>query len=440
MTKVSASLQRAFELQSQQQWVNKASTAEQRIEKLLRLKQAISSREKELQKALHLDLGKTEAGVQLELMSTYAEIDHTIEQLAEWMAPTEVEVSSRFTGGRARITYEALGIVLLFGPWNYPFAIVFKPLTAILAAGNCALVKPNEMAPHTSELTADIIREAFDEQDVAVFEGGVDLANQLLELPVNHIFFTGSPAIGKIVMAAAAKNLASVTLELGGKNPVIIDRTADLQDAAEKIAVTRNSNCGQTCLSPEYVWVPEEKLQEFLVLMKATYQALFYQDDKFNTDAVGKIVDLRNFQRVTAYIDDARGMGANVIFGGEVDAEALTIQPTIMTDVPANAKIMQEETFGPVLTVSTYQNVDEVVSKIQQQPKPLALYLFTEDDSFIETILQRTSSGGVTVNHCTMHYAEPKLPFGGVNNSGIGAYHGEHGFKELSHQRSVLIL
>ena len=440
MNQPSADLRRIFELQSQQQWVNKASTAEQRIEKLKSLKQAIQSREAAVQEALYADLRKNDFGVQAELQSIYEEIDIAVNHLADWMSPVEVEPSAQFAGCRARITYESRGIVLLFGPWNFPFNLVFQPLAAIVAAGNCALVKPNEMAPHTSKVSAGIIREVFDEQDVAVFEGGVDLANELLELPVDHVFFTGSPAVGRVVMAAAAKHLASVTLELGGKNPVIIDRTADLQDAAGKIAAMRVANNGQVCLCPENVWVPEDKEEEFLGIVQATYQALLYEDGKLNTEAAGKIVDERNFQRVKAYIDDAKAKGANIVCGGEVDAGALAVHPTLMTNVPSDARIMQEETFGPILNVFTYQDVDEAVTEIQRQPKPLALYLFTQDDEFIESTLQRTSSGGVTVNHCMMHCVEPNLPFGGVNNSGIGAYHGIHGFRELSHERSVLIM
>ena len=363
-----------------------------------------------------------------------------MDHVAEWMAPVNVEPSPQFSGCRAQITYESRGIVLLFGPWNFPFNLIFQPLAAIIAAGNCALLKPNEMSPHTSRVSAEIIREVFDEKDVAVFEGGVDLANELLELPINHVFFTGSPAVGKLVMAAAAKHLASVTLELGGKNPAIVDRTADLQDAAGKIAAMRVVNDGQVCLCPENVWVPEENEQEFLVIVQATYQAMFYKDGELNTEATGKIVDERNFERVKSYIDDAKEKGANIICGGDVDADALAVHPTLMTGVPADAKILQEETFGPILNVIPYKDVDEAISEIQRQPKPLALYIFTQDDNFIETTLQRTSSGGVTVNNCMMHCGEPNLPFGGVNNSGIGAYHGIHGFKELSHERSVLVM
>lgn len=440
MNHLVADLRRVFELQSKQVWVNKATTAEERVSTLKKLKASIQSRELKIQEALYIDLRKSEAGVQSELSTVYADIDQAVGNLAEWMAPIQVESSPMFAGSRAQIIPEALGVVLLFGPWNFPFNLIFQPLTAIIAAGNCALVKPNEMAPNISAVTAEIIRSVFDEKDVAVFEGGVELANEMLELPVNHIFFTGSPAVGKVVMAAAAKYLASVTLELGGKNPVIIDRTADLNDAAAKIAVMRTLNSGQVCLCPENIWVPEESEQEFLAIVQATFQAMYYKDGKIDPDAIGKIVNERNLHRIKGYIEDAKKRGATVFCGGEVDESASVVYPTILTGVPAEAKIMEEETFGPVLNVFTYKEIDEVVLTIQSQPKPLALYLFTKNQKFIDNILMRTSSGGVTVNNCLMHCVEPNLPFGGVNNSGIGSYHGIFGFRAVSHQRAVLTI
>ncbi len=439
MNQVSERVQSVFELQSQHKWVNKQSSAEERLAKLSKLKASIESREEEVVKALHLDLRRDEEGARGELTSIYNEIEHAVNDLADWMKPVEADPAP-FVESKARITMEARGIVLLFSPWNYPFALLFQPLVSIIAAGNCSMVKPNELAPNISKVAAEIIEEAFDEKDVAVFEGGVDLANELLELPMDHIFFTGSPAVGKIIMGAAAKHLTSVTLELGGKNPVIIDRSADLQDAAGKIAAFRNMNNGQVCLCPENIWVPEEMAQDFMAATQGTFQALFYKDGKLNPDANGKMIDERNFQRVKGYIDDARAKGANIVCGGDTDADMLSIHPTIMTEVPADATIMGEETFGPILNVFTYKDVDEAFTSIQQQPKPLALYVFTTNDEFVEEAISKTSSGGVTVNNCLLHVAVKALPFGGVNGSGMGAYHGEFGFKELSHQRSVLVI
>ena len=439
MSNVSERVQSVFELQSQHKWVNKKSTAEERIEKLQRLKEAVQAREDQVVKALHEDLRRDEEGARGEANSVYSEVDQVAAQLADWMAPIEADPAP-FVDNRAKIMPEGRGIVLLFSPWNYPFALLFQPLVSVIAAGNCAMVKPNELAPSVSKLAAEIINEVFDEKDVAVFEGGVDLANELLELPTDHIFFTGSPAVGKIIMAAAAKNLTSVTLELGGKNPVIIDRTADIQAAAGTVAAFRNMNNGQVCLCPENIYVPEEMAEEFIATAQGAFQAMFYKDGKLNPDTSGKMIDERNYQRVKGYIDDAREKGATVVCGGEGDEELRSIHPTILTDVPSHATIMGEETFGPILNIFTYKDVDEAIQDIQKQAKPLALYIFTQDDDFTEMVLSKTSSGGVTVNNILMHVAVPGLPFGGVNASGMGAYHGIYGFNELSHQRSVLMM
>ena len=425
-----------FKLQSSHQWLMKRSTADERLARLKRLKSVIQSREQEVRDALYADLRKSAEASEAEISGTYTDIDDAIDNLADWMQPVDIQSSPGMEHTRAQLTYEARGIVLLFGPWNFPFCLIFQPLVAIVAAGNCALVKPNEMAPNISKVSAAIIREVFEEREVAVFEGGVELANQLLELPVNHVFFTGSPVVGKKVMAAAAQHLASVTLELGGKNPVIIDHTADIVDAAQKVAAWRNMNNGQVCLCPENVWVPEQHKEAFISVVQATYQAMYYQDGVLNADATGKIIDSRNLQRVKGYIDDAEEKGATVVCGGKVEGQS--VHPTLLTDVPANAKILEEEVFGPILSVFTYDDVDDVINKLQQGHKPLAMYLFSNSEEFVERVLQGTSSGGVTVNDCPMHYLERNLPFGGVNTSGIGRYHSVHGFKELSHERALL--
>lgn len=437
-TPIADEIHHVFALQKEQQWILKTSSAAERIERLKRLRVALEKYDAEIRAALLSDLRKSGEMAELEIGSCYVDIDDAVENLEKWMEPIEITPSEPYADGKAKITYEARGIVLLFGPWNFPFSLVIQPLVSIIAAGNCALVKPNEMAAETSRISAKIIREVFDEKEVAVFEGGVDLANRLLELPVNHIFFTGSPAVGKVIMTAAAKHLATITLELGGKNPVVIDRSANLQDAAGKIATFRVLNSGQICLSPENVWVPEEMKDEFLAMVQATWQAAFYSDGQLNTEAIGKIIDERNIERVNSYIEDARNKGATIVCGGNTEPESRAIHPTLLTDIPQDAVILGEETFGPVLAVFTYKEVGEAIDAIREQPKPLALYVFAQDEAFVEKILQSTSSGGVTVNNCVLHAAETRLPFGGVNNSGMGRYHSVHGFKELSHERAVL--
>jgi aldehyde dehydrogenase (NAD+) len=433
-----ADVERVFALQSRQQWTTRKSSLEDRIERLKKLRAALEQHEQEVKDALYADLRKADASAQGELDACYTDIDDAITNLADWMAPVNVETSAAFADGKAKMVYEARGIVLLFGPWNFPFTLVFQPLVPIIAAGNCALVKPNEMAPHVSAVTAMIIKETFPEDEIAAFEGGVELANDLLTLPVDHIFFTGSPAVGKLVMAAAAKHLASVTLELGGKNPVIVGADANVQDAAGKVAFLRNMNSGQVCLCPENIYVPEDMAAEFIATAQGTFQAMFYQDGELNTEASGKIIDQRNLERIRGYLDDAREKGATIVCGGEVIEESLSVHPTILTNVPADARIMGEETFGPILSIFTYKDIQEVYDSLHKQPKPLALYVFSESEEFVEEVLANTTSGGVTVNHCIMHVAEHHLPFGGVNNSGMGRYHGIHGFRELSHERAVL--
>lgn len=433
-----AEIQRLFAAQSAQQWHTRQSTAATRCARLQALKETLQRSEDAVCAALYADLRKPRRAAKNDLHICYAELDQAIAELAQWMQPRTVPTSPLFAAGRAQVVAEARGIVLLFGPWNFPFHLVIQPLVAIIAAGNCAIVKPNELAPATSRLLAELLRATFDEAEVAVVEGGVDLAEDLLALPFNHIFFTGSPAVGKHIMRAAANHLASVTLELGGKNPVVLDRSADIAAAATKIALYRVMNCGQLCLCPENIWVPAEHRAEFMAVVQAVWARSFYQDGQLNGDATGKLIDARNFARVTGYIDDAVSKGATLVCGGGSDADARTLEPTLLTDLPAHARIVQEEVFGPILSVFGYTELDEVIAHLQQQPKPLALYLFSREQAFIDRMLRSTASGGVTVNDCIMHCVEHNLPFGGVNHSGMGRYHGEHGFRELSHERAVL--
>lgn len=432
-----ADIQRVFDLQRRNKWRLKLTGAEERKGLLRRLRESVSGHESEILAALAADLRKPAAEAAGEIGSVIADIDDALAHLDEWMTPVEVETGPQFGGAKARIVYEARGVCLLFAPWNFPFQLLFEPLVPILAAGNCAIAKPNELTPNTSRICAKIIRECFDESVVAVFEGGVDLANQLLELPVDHVFFTGSPKVGRAVMAAAAKHLASVTLELGGKCPVVIDATTDLAQVAATIAVARCYNSGQVCLCPDVAWVPRELRDAFVTQLEAAVRNTFYSDGALNKAAFGKIVDERNLHRLAGYLDDAIGKGARVAFGGNVDASDRTVHPTVLVDVPANAKVLQEEIFGPILPVMTYSDPLEVCEAVQRGGKPLALYVFSNDRGFTDTILQNTSSGGVTINGWALHWFEPKLPFGGVNESGIGRYHGVHGFRELSHERSV---
>ena len=306
-----------------------------------------------------------------------------------------------------------------------------------LAAGNVACVKTNEMAPATADVVAKVIESAFSEEEVAVFTGDVNEAVALQELPFDHVFFTGSPAVGKSVMQAAAKNLTSVTLELGGKCPAIVDENANMESACGNIAIGRTFNLGQTCLCVDYAVVKQDKLEGFIEGVKGVLQATYYENGEYKPERNSRMIDERNFERVKGYIDEAIEKGASIAFGGGSDKAALVIEPTILVNVHPDSRILQEEIFGPVLPIVTYNTKEDIVDIINSKPKPLGLYIFSDNDEFIDYILDRTSSGGVSVNGWASHYFEPALPFGGVNNSGMGSYHGEYGFKEFSHQKAV---
>lgn len=434
-----AEFDRIFGVQRNYRWTAKTSTAAHRVEMLGRLRTAILRHAEEVDAALHRDLRKPLLGKENpEVASAILEIDIACAELADWMQPQEVEPSPRFAGNRTYVMREARGVCLLFGPWNFAFGLVFSPLVAILAAGNTAIVKPNEMQPNTSRVIAQIIREAFEEREVAVIEGDVSTAEALLDLPFDHIFFTGSPAVGKRIMARAAEHLTTVTLELGGKNPAILDHGVDLDLAAEKIVRSRYYNGGQICLAADHIWVPEDDRERLIEALQHQVQAIFYTDGVLNKAMLARMVDRRNLDRVASYIDDARNRGARII-GGAVEIEDLTIHPTIVTDVPLEAEVMRHEVFGPVLPVLGYRSVDEALAFIEQAGKPLALYIFSPDDRFVAHVLDHSSSGGVTINDTNLHSLERRLPFGGVNQSGIGAYRGIHGFRELSHARSVFV-
>ncbi|MET0377566.1 MAG: aldehyde dehydrogenase family protein [Spongiibacteraceae bacterium] len=438
MTASADEIRRVFALQRAYQYTAKTSTAAQRKEKLLRLKAAIEANTDAVCEAMYADLRRSrQMAIYGELHGVLNSIDEAVAHLDAWMSPVEIEPAPTLPG-KSQIRYEARGQVLVLGPWNFPIGLVLSPIVPAIAAGNVVIAKPNEMSAQSSAITAKILREAFDERDVAVFEGGIETANQLLELPFNHVFFTGSPAVGRVVMAAAAKHLASVTLELGGKNPVVIDAGADLVAAAGKIAAIRTMNSGQLCLCPDNVWVHRSVRDQFVGIVSAVFQKMYFVDGKLNGDALGKIVDDRNFARVTSYIDDARARGAKVAFGGGNDPVQRLVEPTVLVDVPVAAKVMQDEIFGPILPVNAFDDIGEVIDYLHARGKPLAAYIYSNDEKLVDRFIGETSSGGVTVNDILSHASDASgLPFGGVNDSGIGAYHGIHGFRELSHARSV---
>ncbi|WP_375207293.1 aldehyde dehydrogenase family protein [Hyphococcus sp.] len=430
-------LQRIFELQTENQWNVKASTAEQRKEKLTKLKAAVEAHADDIVAAVQSDTRKPEAEIRMtEVGGVMGNIQLNIDNLEEWMKPAIVQPSAN-PDDKAKIVYEARGVCLILGPWNFPLGLTFGPLAAAIAAGNCAMVKLTDLCPATAAIAGKIVRSVFDENEVALFEGEVSVAEALLELPFNHIFFTGSPRVGKIVMNAAAKNLSSVTLELGGKSPVVVDEGADIDKVAADLAQAKQFNGGQACISPDYVFVKEDKKDALAKGFAARVKENLYADGKLQKENIAQIVNKRNFERVKGMFDDAVAKGATVAAGGEFEESDLTVHPTMLTDVTPQMKIMQDEIFAPVIPVMTYESLDEVIGYIEARDKPLALYIYSKDQEMVEKVLTRTSSGGVTVNGVFSHYLENKLPFGGVNHSGIGSYHGYFGFKAFSHERAV---
>jgi aldehyde dehydrogenase (NAD+) len=434
----SQDIARVFALQQANQWNVKASGAEERKAKLAKLKSVVEAHADQIVSAVLEDTRKPEGEIRVtEVMNVTGNIQRNIDNLDAWMTPTEVTPSMN-PNDTAQIMYEARGVCLILGPWNFPLGLTLGPVAAAVAAGNCCMVKLTDLCPATARVAASIIRDAFDENEVALFEGDVSVATALLDLPFSHIFFTGSTRVGKLVMAAAAKHLASVTLELGGKSPVIVDAGADIGKVAAQLANAKQFNGGQACICPDYVFVREDQKAELIEGFKANVATNLYDEDgKIKKQSIAQIVNVGNFNRVKALVDDAVAKGATVAAGGELDASDLTIHPTMLTDVTPQMTILQEEIFAPVLPVMTYETLDQVIGYINSRDKPLALYMYSDDAANVDKVLSRTSSGGVTVNGVFSHYLENQLPFGGVNQSGTGSYHGYFGFKAFSHERAI---
>ena len=413
------------------------TTTRQRKEKLKKLHGWIRLNEQSICDALHHDFRKPATETKLsEIFPVQGEINHTLAHLSGWMKPRRVHTPLSLLGTGSRIMYEPKGVALIIAPWNYPFYLLIGPLVSAIAAGCCAILKPSEMTPHTSALVKRMMAELFDEAEVAVVEGDAPVSTMLLKLPFDHIFFTGSPQIGKVVMRAAAENLTSVTLELGGKSPAIVDQTADIGDAAEKIVAGKFLNCGQTCIAPDYLLVHQSRADELANAM-ASVIGRFYGGDAAQSPDYTRIVNIRHHGRLEKLLADAIQKGATVLAGGEVRSDNY-LAPTLLTAVTESMEVMREEIFGPILPILTYSNLDEAIRFVNDRPKPLALYVFSRDRPQIRYVLENTSAGGITVNDCLLHIANPDLPFGGVNNSGIGKAHGHHGFLAFSNEKAVL--
>lgn len=403
-----------------------------RIDQLKRLKQVILARKSEILQAVNADLNKPEAEAYLTEIGVIREIDYALKSLKSWVKPRKVKTPIDQFPATAMIYPEPLGVVLIISPWNYPFQLAISPLVGAIAAGNCAIVKPSEISENTSQVIVQVITEAFDPAYIAVVQGGVEVSQNLLAEKFDHIFFTGGTAIGKIVMEAAAKQLTPVTLELGGKSPCIVDTDINLEYAAKRITWGKFINAGQTCIAPDYLLVNREVKPLLLERMQA-YIREFYGEDPSQSPDYGRVINQRQFNRLSGYLQDGK-----IVTGGAINADKRYIAPTIMEGVSWDAPVMQEEIFGPILPVLEYTTLEEAIAKINQQPKPLALYLFSRNKQAQQQVLQATSSGGVCINDTIMQIGVSELPFGGVGNSGIGSYHGKASFDTFSHQKSVL--
>ncbi len=434
-------LQEAFDRLRARRWDVARREAKERLARLDTLKNLLLARREALADALHADFRKPRAEVEAtEVLPVLMELAHAQKHLKGWMKPRRVTTPLLLTGTSSHVQYEPRGVVLVLAPWNYPCALLLSPLVAAVAAGNTVMCKPSEKTPNTSRFLAELVKDAFPADEVALVEGGSDVGEALLRLPFDHFFFTGGPRVGRRVMEAAARHLASVTLELGGKSPVVVDATADVEAAAERVVWGKFLNAGQTCIAPDYVWVHASKEEALLAAMKAALERFYGKTEEARRVSPDycRLVDDGAFARVRELMDRTAAAGARVVAGGRVDAETRYIAPTVLADVTPDAPIMEEEIFGPVLPVLRYESLDEVVTQVRAGGKPLALYVFSHDEATVERLLQETSAGGTCVNTVVLHNANPNLPFGGVGQSGVGAYHGETGFRTFSHERAVL--
>jgi aldehyde dehydrogenase (NAD+) len=430
-----------FELQKNHSLGLRTSTAEARIEHIRRLHDWILAHRQDIRDALFADYKKPNIETDIsEIYPAVSEARHTIKSLKGWMRTKRVPTPVTFLGTKAHIQFEPKGASLIMAPWNYPFNLAICPLISALGAGCTAMIKPSEMTPHTSALIKRMIDELFNQNHVCVIEGGLEESQLLFAKPFDHTFFTGSPMVGKIVMKAAAEHLGSVTLELGGKSPVVIAKDADLKDAARKIASTKFINCGQTCVAPDFVMIHSSKRDEFVANLKEVLETLYLQEGNGVEESpdYGRIVNSRHFDRLNSLVEEARNNGATVAFGGKNIPSENFIEPTILTYVKPAMMVMQDEIFGPILPIVDYEDLDKALAFINTMPKPLALYAFSKSDKKLSYIFHHTSSGGAVANDCVLHFIHPELPFGGVNNSGIGKSHGHFGFLEFTNQKGVL--
>ncbi|WP_326984609.1 aldehyde dehydrogenase family protein [Chryseobacterium sp. MYb264] len=414
---------------------NKTKDIEFRKAQLRNFREVFLNHTDALCEALDIDLGKSRKEAEyVEIQIVISELDYLLENINEWAKPTEVPSKSLPSGAEviSKITYEPYGVNYIIGPFNYPVQLTFSPLIGALISGNTAIIKPSENTPHVAKVLEDIVKESFDESYVAVVQGAIEENTLLLSLPFDYIFFTGSPNVGKIVMKAAAEQLIPLTLELGGKSPTIVHKDADLDKAVARISYGKWINCGQTCVAPDYIYIHESVKDEFIEKFK-TYLKNTYDDQTLGK--IGKIVSQQQIKNLAGYVEASP---EKVIYGGNYNLETRHFEATLMDNVTWDDKVMQQEIFGPILPIMTYNDIDEALEEINNRPKPLALYVFTEDQEFAQDVLHRTTSGDAEINSAIVHVGSHFLPFGGVGTSGMGKYHGKFSFENFSHTRSVM--
>lgn len=407
-----------------------------RANRLADLRDAIKQYEPELLQALYQDLGKCEyEAYTTELLPVYQELNLVFKNAGSWLKTKRLLPSKMTLHGQASIQCDPKGCVLIIAPWNYPVYLTLVPLISALVAGNVCVVKPSEQTPHTAAVLEKMLNSTFEREHVRVVTGGADVAKDLLAEPFDHIFFTGSPAVGREVMTAAAKNLASVTLELGGKSPCIVTESANIYKAAKSIAWAKLLNCGQTCVAPDYILVAESQKEALVSSLAFAFREL-YGEDALKSPDYGRIVNRAHFDRLKSYIEPYRG-GAKLFCGGQLDEENLKIAPTILTDIDINDPVMQEEIFGPIIVVLTYDKVINAIRFCNSRPQPLAAYLFSSTSETNEMVSYKLRCGGLCINDTITQMLHPDLPFGGNGQSGMGRYHGKAGYLEFSNQRAI---
>jgi aldehyde dehydrogenase (NAD+) len=430
-----------FQAQKTTSFAFRSQPIRERLARLRKIEKWLLAHRQDVIQAVQADFYRPATEIEIsETMPVLNEVRHALADLERWVRPKKVDAPLHYLGTRSYIRYEPKGVCLIIAPWNYPFNLCMGPLVSALAAGNTAIVKPSEFTPNTGALVKKLAAELFSPDQVTVVEGDATTSQQLLALPFDHIFFTGSPTVGKLVMKAAAEHLASVTLELGGKSPTIVDGSNSLADAARRIAFGKFFNNGQTCIAPDYVLVKAAVQQEFVSLLQREIQNLFGAQQPVTDQSpdYARLVHQRHFDRIGQLVEQAAAQGANVHRVGEPDRATRFYPPTLLTEVPATARVLEEEIFGPVLPLISYQNDSDVFDFINTRPKPLGMYVFSNRAYFRKKLEQQTSSGALIFNDCLLQYTHPNIPFGGVNNSGIGKAHGQFGFQSFSNEKPVI--